>query len=99
MSSHKSEIFVQMPGGGHAFITGVTDQCYHDYIDTYMVTKSGKEIFWYTYRQWAHLPNIDRNRLISELHFYGDKSDDPIVFASAQCSKCKKCNNPSYGDD
>jgi hypothetical protein len=87
--------FIQLPGG-NAFIDGITDTCKHDYSDSVFITKSGKEIFWHTYRQWAHLPSKDRDRLIQELHYYGEKSDDPIVTATCQCRKCKKIYEPNF---
>lgn len=85
-----------LPGGGIAFIDGVADTCDHDYSDSVFQTASGKWIFWYTYRQWAHMVSVDRDRLIQELHYYGEKSEDPIVLGTSQCRKCKKIYQPDF---
>jgi hypothetical protein len=87
--------FIQLPGG-HAFIDGIPDTCKHDYSDSVFQTASGKWIFWHTYRKWAHLPSKDRDRLIMELHYYGEKADDPILLSTSQCTKCKKIYEPNF---
>lgn len=90
----KHGAFVALLGGGHAFIDGIPDTCEHDYSESVYQTASGKWIFWYTYRQWAHMPGKDRDRLINELHCYGEGADDPIVLWTSQCRKCKKIYQP-----
>jgi hypothetical protein len=91
---YKHGALIELPGGGHAFVDGIPDTCDHDYSDSVYQTASGKWIFWYTYRQWAHLPTKDRDRLINELHNYHQEPDDPIVFGTTQCRKCKKIYEP-----
>jgi len=85
---------IVLPNGWHAFIDGVPDNCDHDYSDSVYQTKSGKWIFWHTYRKWAHLPGKDRDRLINELHNYGPEAEDPIILGTSQCTKCKKIYSP-----
>lgn len=71
-----------------AFIDGIPDECKHDSNgDLIFESASGKVIYWYTYRQWAHLPTFQRERLIHEYH---NEIEDPIVFGTTSCSKCKK---------
>lgn len=91
---NKHSAFIKIPGG-HAFVDGIPDKCEHDYSDIVFQTKSGKWIFWYTYKQWAHLPSVDRSRLVQELHA---KNDDPIILGTSQCTKCKKIYEPDFNE-
>lgn len=91
---YKHGALIELPDGGRAFVDGIPDECDHDYSDSVYQTASGKWIFWYTYRQWAHLPDKDRGRMIQELHYYGEKSNDPILLGTSQCRKCKKIYEP-----
>lgn len=90
---YKHGELIALPGGGHAFVDGIPDDCEHDYSDPVYQTKSGKWIFWYTYRQWASLCSKDRGILIQELHA---QSDDPIVIGTSQCTICKKIYEPNF---
>lgn len=83
-----------LPGGGHAFVDGVPDKCEHDYSDSVFQTASGKWIYWHTYRRWAHLPSVTRDRLIQEYHYTGEGKDDRIILYTSQCKKCKKVYEP-----
>jgi len=94
---YKHGELIALPGGGHAFVDGIPDDCEHDYSDPVYQTKSGKWIYWHTYRQWASLPSKDRDILIQNLHYSGEKSDDPIITATSQCTKCKKIYAPEMG--
>lgn len=85
-----------LPGIGFAIIDGVPDTCEHDYADPVYQTASGKWILWHTYRRWAHMVSKDRDRLIQDLHYTGEKSDDPIVLGTSQCRKCKKIYEPNF---
>lgn len=90
MNTHGA--FIQLPGGGHAFVDGIPDKCKHDgLIDDYFETASGKSIYWYTFRQWAGYISQYRNELIFE---YQEKEGDPVVFMCGQCNKCKKILGP-----
>lgn len=42
--ANKSEVFVNIPGIGHAFITGVKDKCEHKYTDTVFLLANGGHI-------------------------------------------------------
>lgn len=91
---NKHGALILLPGG-HAFVDGIPDTCDHDYSDTVYQTRSGKFIFWHTYRQWAGLTTVARDILINELHGRGGiKEDDPILLGTCQCRKCKKIYEP-----
>ena len=90
--SNTHEEFVSLPGGGHAFITGVPDECEHDWTgDEYFISQSGKLILWHTYRKWASLISQDRSRKIHKHHM---DIDDPIIEGGVTCKKCKKLFKP-----
>lgn len=76
------------------FIDGIQDSCEHDWTgDIILYSKSGKTIYWHTYRQWASL--TDRNywqKLVQEYH---ESIDDPIISGCVSCRKCKKPFTPS----
>lgn len=70
------------------FIDGIPDECEHDWTgDCVFVAKSGKVVYWHTYRQWANLCSDARNKLIHEYH---ESIDDPILQGGVSCRKCKK---------
>lgn len=56
-----------------------------------LFTKSGKAIYWYTYKQWASYIEYDRQKLIYE---YQDQIDDPVVGGAVSCKLCKKVFEP-----
>lgn len=61
--------------------------CQHDWSgDTYYISKSGKIIYWYTCKEWAHLTTQAREELIYKLHH---KIDDPIIESGVVCKYCK----------
>jgi hypothetical protein len=94
MSPDTHSAFIAFPGGGHAFIDGIPDTCEHDWNgDPVYVSRSGKVVYWHTYRQWASLCSDARARLIQEYHF---SIEDPIVQAASSCRKCKKVFHPGY---
>jgi transposase len=78
--------FIQLPNGAHAFIDAVpnTHQCNSAGEPAYW-TASGKRIWWYTVRKWAHLTWEARTPLIEE-HFR--RLEDPICSGSVTCSIC-----------
>ena len=88
---YKHGALIILPGAGVAFVDGIPDDCDHDYSDPVYKTKSGKWIFWHTYREWASKPSKDRDFLIQQLH---NNSDDPILLMTSQCTKCKKIYEP-----
>jgi hypothetical protein len=70
--------------------------CVHEWKDTYLVSASGKIIYWYTYRQWAHLTDDGyRQQLIHEHHA---EIEDPIVEGGPCCRKCGACWTPRFID-
>lgn len=83
--------FIQLKGGGHAFIDGIPDTCEHDYSDDVFITVSGKTIHWHTYRNWARYTSEMRNRLIFD---YQNEVGDPIQTGTSECRKCKKIFHP-----
>jgi len=85
---------VLLPDVSTAFIDGIPDTCDHKGPrDDYMESASGKQIFWHTYRQWAHYTAPMRNELIYQHHA---DIDDTIVFHSSVCRKCGKIDGPNY---
>lgn len=75
---YNSGDLIEVPGGGLAFVDGIPDDCPHDYSESVYQTKSGKWIFWHTYRQWATLTSAARYDLIMKLHGPGGmEEDDP----------------------
>lgn len=92
-SPNKHGAILSFPDGSVAFVDGIPDTCKHDYSDPVYQTASGKWIFWYTYRKWAHLTSKDRGMLIQELHFH---NGDPILLGTSQCTKCKKIYEPNF---
>lgn len=93
---HTHGAFIQLPGG-NAFVDGIPDTCQHDYSDDVYETKSGKMIYWHTYRQWASLTSKARAQLIQQLHSPGGmEEDDPITTMTSQCTKCKKIYEPNF---
>lgn len=96
MDNNTHGAFVDFGNGITAFVDGIPDMCEHDWSgDEVMQSKSGKMIYWHTYRQWAHLPADARNRLIYELH---EKIEDPIIMGAVSCRKCKKIFSPPIHD-
>lgn len=94
MSPDTHSAFIAFAGGGHAFIDGIPDTCEHDWSgDAVYVAKSGKVIYWHTYRQWAALCEDARARLILDHH---ELIDDPILEFTCSCRKCKKIFHPGY---
>lgn len=92
MSNTHSTI-IYLPGNGIAFVDGIPDTCEHDSKgDLVYQSKSGKMIYWHTYKQWAHLTTEARTELIHEHH---NKIDDPIIMGTTSCSKCKKIFSPT----
>lgn len=90
MSTHSA--IIQLSEGVTAFVDGIPDKCDHDDKgDVILWTHSGKNIYWHTYRQWAHLPTTERCKLIFKHH---DEIDDPIQGSCVSCSKCKKPFSP-----
>ena len=88
--THSAVIFWK--DGSSAFIDGIPDTCEHDWSgDAVYVSKSGKVIYWHTYRQWAGLCQNARARLIFEYH---ESIDDPILEETGSCRKCKKIYRP-----
>lgn len=76
-----------------AFVDGIPDKCKHKWNgDTVMFTESGKEIHWYTYRQWASYTDQMRRPLVYK---YQEEILDPIRGETTSCSKCKKVFHPS----
>lgn len=74
------------------FLDGIPDKCEHDYSgDVVYFTKSGKTIYWHTYRQWAHLCSDAREALIYDYHA---KIEDHIIGAAVICKKRKKIFSP-----
>ena len=93
MNSHNThgEIFIGEKFS--MFIDGVPDKCEHDYTgDTISITRSGKYVYWHTYKQWASYTSQLRDRLVLE---HQHKIDDPIVESAVSCRKCKKMFQPS----
>lgn len=96
-SPYKHGALIELPGGMRAYVDGIPDDCNHDYSEPVFQTKSGKWIFWYTYRQWASLTSTARNDLINQLHGPGgEHEDDPILVMTSQCTKCKKIYEPNF---
>lgn len=92
MDSDTHSAFIQISKDSHAFIDGITDNCEHDWTgDEVLFSKSGKTIYWHTYKQWARFNSEMRNRLIHEYH---NNIDDPIVGGAVTCKKCKKIFSP-----
>lgn len=92
---YKHGALIVFPGGGHAFVDGLPDDCDHDYSEPVYQTKSGKWIYWHTYRRWASLTSDARYELIMRLHGPGGmEEDDPILVGTTQCRKCKKIYHP-----
>lgn len=86
--SRNSSAFIQLPGGGHAFVDGLKqDHECNGNGDVVMRTASGKMVYWYTIRKWAHLTTKARRPL---LYAYYDSIDDPICMESVTCSVCKE---------
>lgn len=86
--SHNSSAFIQFPGGGRAFIDGLTqDHVCNDKGDVEYQTASGKMIYWHTQRKWAHLTAKSRRPL---LYAYYQSIDDPICMETSTCSVCKE---------
>lgn len=78
--------------GFSAFIDGIPDTCEHDWSgDEVMFAKSGKTIYWHTYRKWASLISKERNRLIYEYHA---EIEDDIIGGASTCKKCNKIFSP-----
>lgn len=93
MDSNTHSAFIQISKDSDAFIDGVPDKCEHDWTgDEVHFCKSGKIIYWHTYRQWARFNSKMRNRLIYEHQNKID--DDPIVGGAVTCKKCKKIFSP-----
>lgn len=94
---HKHGALMILPDGSHAFVDGLPDTCQHDFREPVYETKSGKMIYWHTYRQWASLTSKARDELIMNLHGRGGmEEDDPILTATTQCTKCKKIYEPNF---
>lgn len=94
MTPNTHSAFISLPGGAHAFIDGIPNECDHDSKgDVVLVSKSGKVIYWHTYRQWAHLTTQARMPLV---HAYHESIDDRILEGGVSCSKCKKPFHPGY---
>lgn len=92
MDNNTHSAFIQISKDSHAFIDGIPDKCEHDWTgDEVLFTKSGKTIYWHTYRQWARYNSQMRNRLIYEYH---NSIDDPICGGAVTCKKCKKIFSP-----
>jgi hypothetical protein len=73
--SRYSSAFIQFPGGGNAFVDGLKQDHECDSKgDTVYQTASGKMVYWYTQRKWAHLTTKARAPL---LYAYYDSIDDP----------------------
>jgi hypothetical protein len=88
---NKHSAYIQLPNG-HCFIDGIPDKCEHDWSgDEVYFTKSGKTIYWHTYRQWASFTQTARTAMIYSHHAH---SDDPIVGGAVTCKKCKKIFHP-----
>lgn len=83
---------IQFEDGSRAYIDGVPDKCDHKESDDVFQSASGKMIFWYTYRQWAHLNSKMRYELIMDYH---NKIEDPIVMGTTQCRFCKQIDYPN----
>jgi len=82
-----------LPGGGHAFIDGVPDECDHEWNGpSVFYTQSGKRITIATFLKWASYTEPMRNKLI---HEHQDRVCDPITTGGVTCSKCKKEFTPS----
>ncbi len=81
--------------GGTFFIDGIPDTCEHKYIDEVFITASGKEIHWYTFKQWASYTAPMRNDLI---YRWSIENDDPIIEGTTECRKCHKIYHPSMFD-
>lgn len=73
------------------FIDGIPDTCEHEYKDDVFITASGKEIHWYTFKQWASYTAAMRNNLI---HQWSIDNDGPIIIGTSECRKCHKIYSP-----
>jgi hypothetical protein len=84
---HTHGELIILPGGGHAFIDGIKNnhECNSLGEPAYW-TASGKRLYWYTVRKWAHLTWEARLPLLEE-HFR--ELGDPICSGSVTCSICK----------
>jgi len=80
----KSEVFVEFPGGGHAFITGVTDKCDHNTDLTVYTLHNGDLIFE---RDILCLTNEATQEYLMKI---ADDRNTGVGECTSACSKCKK---------
>lgn len=89
MNTHSD--FIDLGNGAHVFIDGIPDTCPHKHEDEVFQSKSGKWIYWHTYRQWASYTADMRRQLIFAHH---NGIEDPILLGTSECRQCKRIFSP-----
>lgn len=78
------EEFINIPGMGHAFITGVPDKCDHDYSLEVYELGNGEYLF-----KKDHLCPTDESTY-EHIQYLAEQKGTQIVGGTTACSKCRK---------